>query len=270
LMKTSFGWAVTLATFYRFGMVMSAFVVPQALTRIQGFRVEQIADANIWMFWAECVSFPVAWFWASRWDARLPLSAGLVLFAVGAYLSTRFTPGWQAADFRITELAIGFGQGLFLVPVLFYAVRDVKPEQGPTAATLFNLSRVVGQTFGAAVIGSLITYQEDYHSAIIVDSFSSAGAAVADRFNGLVATFFARSGDLALAEHQAWSSLSALASTQAYVLAFADAFFAVAAIMGVSALLVLMLPPLRGKNTKLRGGSLSRLDFHLIISRWRS
>jgi len=60
LMKTSFGWAVTLATFYRFGLVMAAFVVPQALTRLQGFRITEVADANIWMFWAECAAFPLA------------------------------------------------------------------------------------------------------------------------------------------------------------------------------------------------------------------
>src|SRR5262249_14206357 len=60
LAKPSFGWAVFLATCYRFGLVMAAFVVPQALTRLQGFRIEQIADANIWMFWAECIAVPLA------------------------------------------------------------------------------------------------------------------------------------------------------------------------------------------------------------------
>jgi DHA2 family multidrug resistance protein len=244
-MKTTFGWAVTLATFYRFGMVMTAFVVPQVLTRLQGFRVTEIADANIWMFWAECAAFPLAWYWASRWDARIPLSLGLALFAVGAWICTRLTPAWQAADFRLTEIAIGLGQGLFLVPTLFYATRDVAPQQGTTAAALFNLSRIVGQTFGIAVIGSLITYQEKFHSAILVDSINNANPEMAQRFNGLVATFLATHGDPVLAERQAWAALSSLASTQAYVLAFADAFVIVTVVLGVSALLVLMLPPLR-------------------------
>lgn len=245
LMKTVFGWAFTLATFYRFGMVMTAFVVPQALSRLQGFRIEQVADANMWMFWAECAAFPLAWFWASRWDARLPLSLGLLLFAAGAFLSTRLTPAWQSNDFALTEIAIGLGQGLFLVPTLFYATRDVLPQQGPTAAALFNLSRVVGQTFGIGVIAAVIRYREDYHSAVIVDSFNNANPALVERFNGLVTTFLATHGDLALAEQQAWASLSTTASTQAYVLAFADTFVIVAIVMALSALLVLMLPPLR-------------------------
>src|SRR5713101_10192888 len=124
-------------------------------------------------------------------------------------------------------------------------VSAVASQQGPRAASLFNLSRVVGQTFGIAVIGSLITWREKFHSAILVDSLSNANAALADRFNGLVETFLGASGDRALAELQAWKSLSGTASAQAYALAFADSFVIIAAVLAVSAVLVLMLPPLR-------------------------
>jgi MFS transporter, DHA2 family, multidrug resistance protein len=240
--KPSFGWAVTLATFYRFGLVMNAFVVPQVLMRLQNFRMPEIAQANIWMFWTQCIAFPVAWFWASRGDARQPLSLGLMLFAAGAYLCTFLTPAWQSDDFRLTMILIGLGQGLFLVPTVFYASRDVSPQQGPTAASLFNLSRVVGQTVGIAVIGSLITEREKFHSAQLVDSLTTANPALTERLNGLVTSFLRVNDDRALAQLQAWKSLSGTASNQAYVLAFADAFVIVSVVLAVSSVLVLMLP----------------------------
>jgi DHA2 family multidrug resistance protein len=245
--KPTFGWAIFLATCYRFGLVMAAFVVPQALTRLQGFRIVQIADANIWMFWAECAAVPLAWLWASRGDARMPLSLGLVLFAVGAFLSSRLTSAWQADDFRLSMIVIGFGQGLFLVPTVFYATRDPAPEQGTTAAALFNLSRVVGQTVGIAAVGSLITEREKFHSALLVESLSSANPAFLERFNNLVATFLGEHGDQSLAQLQAWQSLSATFSQQAFVLAFADAFVIISVALAVSAVMVLMLPPFRDK-----------------------
>jgi DHA2 family multidrug resistance protein len=246
----TFGWAIAIATFYRFGLVMTAFVVPQTLVRLQGYRMPEIADANIWMFYAQCVGFPLAWFWATRGDARQPLSLGLALFAAGAFVCTYLTPQWQASDFRLALVFVGIGQGLFLVPTLFYATRDVKPEQGTTAAALFNLSRIVGQTFGIAVIGSLITEREKFHSALLVDSINNANPSVAERLNGLVANFMATHGDAALATKQAWASLSSTLSNQAYVLAFADAFVIVVAVLGASALLVLMLPPLHPTVTR--------------------
>ena len=42
---------------------------------------------------------------------------------------------------------------------------------------MFNLSRIVGQTFGIAVVGSLITEREKYHSALLVDSINNANSA---------------------------------------------------------------------------------------------
>src|SRR4029077_17719233 len=198
LMATpTFGLAIALATFYRFGLVMTAFVVPQALARLQGFRIEEIADVNIWTFWGQCVGFPLVWLWASRRGPRQPLSLGLALFAAGAFVCTYLTPQWQAGDFRLALILVGLGQGLFLVPALFYATRDVRPEQGPTAAALFNLSRVVGQTFGIGVVSALLRYREDFHSAVLVESVNNANSAVAERFDGLVASFLATNGDAA-------------------------------------------------------------------------
>ncbi len=124
-------------------------------------------------------------------------------------------------------------------------VSRYSPSAPSSAVISRPLGRRAGQTFGIAVIGSLITWREKFHSAILVDSLSNANAALADRFNGLVETFLGASGDRALAELQAWKSLSGTASTQAYALAFADSFVIIAAVLAVSAVLVLMLPPLR-------------------------
>jgi MFS transporter, DHA2 family, multidrug resistance protein len=246
----TFGWAIALATFYRFGLVMTAYVVPQTLMRLQAFRMPEIAEANIWTFWAQCVSFPLAWLWASRGDARQPLSVGLGLFAAGAFVATWLTPQWQANDFRLAMILVGLGEGLFLVPTVFYATRDVKPEQGPTAAALFNLSRIIGQTFGTGMVAALIRYREDFHSAQLVDSVNNANSAVAERLHEMVEGFLATNGNATIATKQAWASLSATLSNQAYVLAFADAFVIIAAVLGVSALLVLMLPQLYPKSAR--------------------
>jgi hypothetical protein len=145
----------------------------------------------------------------------------------------------------LRENKTGFGQGLFLLPTVYYATRDVAPEQGTTAAALFNLSRVVGQTFGIAVVGSLITEREKFHSAFLVESLSNANPALTERFNNLVGTFLGEHGDQSLAQLQAWQSLSATFSQQAFVLAFADAFVIISAVLAVSAVMVLMLPALR-------------------------
>jgi len=105
---------------------------------------------------------------------------------------------------------------------------------------------VIGQTFGIAVVGSLITEREKFHSALLVDSLSNANSALLEWFNNLVATFLREHGDQSLAQLQAWQLLSTMSSQQAFVLAFADAFVIVSVVLAASAVMVLMLPALRG------------------------
>lgn len=161
------------------------------------------------------------------------MSVGLGLFAAGAFVATWLTPQWQANDFRLAMILVGLGEGLFMVPTVFYATRYVKPEQGPTAAALFNLSRVVRQTFGTGLVAALIRYREDVHSAQLVDSVNNANPAVVERLYEMVERFLATNGNATIATKQAWASLSATLSNQAYVLAFADAFVIIAAVLGV-------------------------------------
>jgi DHA2 family multidrug resistance protein len=104
---------------------------------------------------------------------------------------------------------------------------------------------VVGQTFGTAVVGSLITEREKLHSALLVDSVSNANPALIDRFNDLVATFSRESSDPNLAQLRAWSSPSVSSSQQAFVLAFADAFVISSIVLAASAVMVFMLPAFR-------------------------
>jgi DHA2 family multidrug resistance protein len=93
----------------------------------------------------------------------------------------------------------------------------------------------------------LITEREKFHSALLVESLSNANPALVERFNNLVATFLGEHGDQSLAQLQAWQSLSATVSQQAFVLAFADAFVIISVALAASAVMVLMLPPLRDK-----------------------
>ena len=108
----------------------------------------------------------------------------------------------------------------------------------------FRAARVVGQTFGIAVVGSLITEREKFHSAELVGSLSNANPVLTERFADYLAAFLATHGDKGLAELQAWQSLSATLSRQAFVLAFGDAFVVVSIVLAASAFLVWMLPSL--------------------------
>jgi MFS transporter, DHA2 family, multidrug resistance protein len=244
LARPTFGWAIVVAVSFRFGLLVSTWVVPQALSRLQGFRPPEVGEATLWIGLAHLVCFPLSWWYATRVNARHTLCLGLLLFAAAALMNAFMTADWHPAQFVPSLLVMGAGQSFFIVAVLLFATSGLRPEQGPTAAGLFNLSRVVGQALGVALVSTLVTEREKYHSSRLVEELTAVSPQLAERLDALRTAFLATHADRSLADLQALSTLASTQSRQAFLLAFNDAFLAVAAVLLVSAYLVLMLPRL--------------------------
>jgi DHA2 family multidrug resistance protein len=244
LQRPTFGWAILGSVMFRFGLLVCSFVVPQVLTRVQGFRDEQIAGATLWQIAAHVVAFPLAWWVMRRGYNRMVLGAGLLCFAAAAGLAGFMSPGWQAADFRSVVLLSGAGQGLFLTATVYFATSGVAPAQGPTAAVLFNLGRTVGIALGSAVLGHVVTVREDYHSSILTEQIMNGASDAVDRLSRLVQGLLPLTPDQAAAQAQALGTLAASTSRQAFVLAYNDAFLVIAVLLALAACLAALLPPL--------------------------
>jgi DHA2 family multidrug resistance protein len=244
LARASFGWAFVVAIVFRFGLLVAGFVMPQVLGRLQGFRLPEIGEATLWIALAHIAFFPLAWWTTSRFDARLSLALGLSLFTASALMNVAMTLDWQAAQFIPALLVLGAGQAFFLVATLTFATAGVPPELGATAASLFNIARVLGQSLGTAVMATLITEREKLHSARIVERLTDATPWFAERLDAATRVFRSLHGDEQLAQMQGSRTVAGAVANQAFVLAYSDAFLVIAAILFAASIFVLMLPAL--------------------------
>jgi EmrB/QacA subfamily drug resistance transporter len=95
--------------------------------------------------------------WVARQGARIPMTVGCVLAAVGIVISSHLigphvylpTLGWA-----LTIAGVGFG--IMLVPVTSTPLTVVRPEHSGMAASVTNTSREMGAVFGVAVLGSIV------------------------------------------------------------------------------------------------------------------
>jgi MFS transporter, DHA2 family, multidrug resistance protein len=104
-----------------------------------------------WLLLPQIVAFPLVWSWLQRVDHRVPMAVGLVSIAAGigaAGLATLLLPGL---------LLIGIGQVLFLVPALMTGASSLKPEHGPTATIVFNMTTVGGTTLGVGLLSTWVS-----------------------------------------------------------------------------------------------------------------
>lgn len=178
--RPNFGWAVMAFVFFRLGLLALSSVYPQFLAQIQGFRIEQTGPTLAWALLPMLIGFPLAFYISCLLDPKYLLAAGLSLFGLAALYNIQLSSLWSAEQFHTALILIGFGQPLFMVGLLLIATTGVGPPQGPSAGTLINIGRVIGQSVGVAWIGTMLSKRTDYHYSILSDAASQGTVNIGD------------------------------------------------------------------------------------------
>ncbi|SFV03413.1 drug resistance transporter, EmrB/QacA subfamily [Polaromonas sp. YR568] len=112
-----------------------------------------------------------------RFGIRAPLSAGLLLAAVGLALFARAPVGGSfVIDVLPGMLLLGLGAGVAFNPVLLAAMSDVDPSESGIASGVVNTSFMMGGALGLAVLASL--------AAARTSSLAAGGAEAVAALNG--------------------------------------------------------------------------------------
>jgi EmrB/QacA subfamily drug resistance transporter len=144
--------AMTAVTFGMYGMLL---LVPLYLQSILGLAPAAAGLALVpsGILFAVISSF--AGRIVARVGARLPISAGMALAGLG--LAVIAVAG-LSSDLTVIVLGVsltGVALGLLTGPLMAVAVGNVAPERAGLASGLINVGRMVGATFGVAILGSV-------------------------------------------------------------------------------------------------------------------
>jgi EmrB/QacA subfamily drug resistance transporter len=91
-----------------------------------------------------------------RLGIKLPLTAGLLLAAVGLALFARAPVGGHfATDVLPSMILLGLGAGIAFNPVLLAAMGDLEPSESGLASGIVNTSFMMGGALGLAVLASV-------------------------------------------------------------------------------------------------------------------
>jgi EmrB/QacA subfamily drug resistance transporter len=130
-----------------------------------------------------------------RFGFRIPLSAGLLVAAVGLVLFARApVDGSFVIDVLPSMILLGVGAGMAFNPVLLAAMSDVDPSESGLASGVVNTAFMMGGALGLAVLVSLASSRTDslrasahgplaslnggYHAAFLVGALFAASAAI--------------------------------------------------------------------------------------------
>ncbi|MGH3837134.1 MAG: MFS transporter [Pseudonocardiaceae bacterium] len=97
-----------------------------------------------------------------RFGIKMPLTTGLLFFAIGLMLFARAPIDASfTADVLPAMILLGFGSGMAFNPVLLAAMNDVEPSESGLASGVVNTSFMMGGALGLAILASLAAARTD-------------------------------------------------------------------------------------------------------------
>ena len=230
---------------FGFGVMATSFVLPDYLTRVQGLRALEISDALYWVALPQIVLVPFVALLVQRIDARILLVFGFAVIAVGSWLDTGLTHNWVSDNFIRSAAIEAVGLAFAITALVTFAVSNITPPQAAAIAATIQISRLLGNEIGLALMQTFVRVREQVYSNLIGLHLAVGSTRVVEATAQLAAPFGVRQSGLGDSALQGAGVLANLVRREAFVLAYIDAFWLIAWVTAAGILLVLLLrrPP---------------------------
>lgn len=242
LARRNFGFGSLANCLLGIALYGSVFIMPLYLSRIQGYNAEQIGFVLAWTGLPQLVLIPLVPKLTKRFDARLIITIGFVLFAASNFMNIHMTVDSGSDQLFWPNVIRAIGQALCFAPLSAVATAGIEPENAGSASALFNMMRNLGGAVGIAALQTFVSKREQYHSNVLMQSVSLFGQATRTRIE-MLTQYFTNHGalDPMDASHRAVVAIGQVVQKQAFILAFSDTFYLLGAALIVALAAALML-----------------------------
>jgi DHA2 family multidrug resistance protein len=251
LTQRNFGFGTIAMTLVGFALFGSVYILPAYLGQAQGYNAEQIGAVLAWTGLPQLVLIPLVPKLMQRFDTRYVAFTGLMIFAYSCFMNTAMSPDYAGDQLWIPNIVRAIGQAMVLTPLTSVLTGGIPPQDAAAASGISNMLRNLGGAIGTAVLATVITKREQFHSNIIGQSVTLGREEVRTRIAQMTDYFMAHGvPDPAAARQQAIVALGNAVKHQALVMAFSDTFAVIAAVLVFAAIAVMLT-----RKVKSGGGS---------------
>jgi MFS transporter, DHA2 family, multidrug resistance protein len=240
LARRNFGLGTCANFIFGFSMFGWIYLIPQYLSRMQGYSSQQIGGVMIWIGLPQILLIPFLPKIMQRVDNRCLVIAGYILFIGGSLLAMRLSDDFSGPQFLSSSLVRALAQVMTMAPLSAIAIAGIEREHAGSASALFNAMRNLGGAVGIAVIQTFLTKREQFHSAVLSSQVTLLNQSTRQRLEHLT-RYFLSSGvsDTAAAYREAVVAVGRGIRHQAFLLGFGDTIFMQSAVLGLGLAAVL-------------------------------
>jgi len=235
----NFGFGTIALTMLGFALFGSVYILPAYLGQAQGYNAEQIGAVLAWTGLPQLLLIPLVPKLMQRFDTRTIAFIGLSIFAYSCFMNIAMSPDYAGDQLWIPNIVRAIGQAMVLTPLTSVTTSEIAPQDAAAASGISNMLRNLGGAIGTAVLATVITKREQFHSNIIGQSVTPGREEVRDRIAAMTGYFQAHGvSDPAAAHQQAIIALGNAIKHQALVMGFSDTFAVIGVVLAIAALAV--------------------------------
>lgn len=170
-----------------------------------------------------------------------PISIALGLIAIGAFMDSHTTVLTRPVNLYLSQALLAFAASFFIGPTMIIGFGKVLQGGGKNLISfivVFSIGQNIGGLMGSALVGTIQTIREKYHSNQLSEHIDLGDPEVVLRLQQLGGAYAHTIGDAAQRQALAFRLLQQQVSQQAQVLAYNDVFLLIAAAAAVGAVWV--------------------------------
>jgi DHA2 family multidrug resistance protein len=242
LSRRNFGLGTCANFIFGFSMFGWIYLIPQYLSRMQGYSSQEIGGVMVWLGLPQLFLIPFIPKILRHVQARALVIAGYSLFIGGSLLAMFLSDNFSGPEFLGSSLVRAFAQAMTMAPLSAIAIAGIEPQFAGSASALFNATRNMGGAVGIALLQTILTKREQFHSDVLSSQVSLFGAATRQRLDRLTDYFMAHGmSDLGFAYREAVVATGRAVRHQAFLLGFSDTIIIQSAVLGLGLAAVLFL-----------------------------
>src|SRR5271156_2400050 len=255
LTRRNFGLGTCANFVFGFSMFGWIYLVPQYLSRIQGYSSQEIGGVMVWLGLPQLLLIPFIPKVMQRVNPRLLVSVGFALFSAGSLLAMPLSDDFSGPEFLSSSLVRAVAQAMTMTPLMAIAIEAIESQYAGSASALFNAIRNMGGAVGIAIVQTFLTKREQFHSSVLSSQVTMLGERGRHRLETMAGYFRAHGvSDPALAMREAVVAVGRDIQHQAFLLGYSDTVVMQSAVLGLGLAAVVFLrraspPPVRGKVT---------------------
>jgi MFS transporter, DHA2 family, multidrug resistance protein len=240
LTRRNFGFGTIATVLVGFALFGSVYILPAYLGQAQHYNSEQIGTVLAWTGLPQLLLIPLVPRLMQKFEARYIAFVGISIFAISCFMNIDMSPDYAGDQLWIPNIVRAIGQAMVLTPLTSVTLGGVDPKDAAAASGISNMLRNLGGAVGTAVLATVITKREQFHSNIIGQSVTLGRQEVRDRLAQSTHYFMLHGvPDPATAGHQAIVALGNAVRQQALIMGFSDTFAVIGFVLALAAVAIL-------------------------------